>query len=59
LPQGVGAALVCAPTRRCEPSGGKSATYPDAVLFYGVVSAQTEKVVEFFLQRDAANAMID
>jgi hypothetical protein len=28
------------------------------VLFYGVVSAQTEKVVEFFLERDAAEAMI-
>jgi len=26
--------------------------------FYGVVSAQTEKVVEFFLERDAAEAMI-
>jgi hypothetical protein len=24
------------------------------VLFYGVVSAQTEKVVEFFLEREAA-----
>ena len=29
-----------------------------AVLFYGVVSAQTEKVVECFLKRDAAEAMI-
>ena len=29
------------------------------VLFYGVVSAQTEKVVEFFLERDAAEAMIE
>jgi hypothetical protein len=29
------------------------------VLFYGVVSAQTEKVVEFFLEREAAAAMID
>jgi hypothetical protein len=29
------------------------------VLFYGVVSGQTEKVVEFFLERDAADAMID
>jgi hypothetical protein len=28
------------------------------VLFYGVVSARTEKVVEFFLDRDAAEAMI-
>ena len=28
------------------------------VLFYGVVSAQAEKVVEFFLERKAAEAMI-
>jgi hypothetical protein len=28
------------------------------VLFYDVLSAQTEKVVEFFLERDAAEAMI-
>jgi len=28
------------------------------VLFYGVVSSQTEKVVEFFLEREAAAAMI-
>jgi hypothetical protein len=28
------------------------------VLFYGVVSAQTRKVVEFFLEREAAEAMI-
>jgi hypothetical protein len=28
------------------------------VLFYGV-SAETEKVVEFFLERDAGGAMID
>jgi hypothetical protein len=28
------------------------------VIFYGVVSAQTEKVIEFFLERDAAEAMI-
>jgi hypothetical protein len=28
------------------------------VLFYGVVSAQTEKVVEFFQERDVAEAMI-
>jgi hypothetical protein len=28
------------------------------VLFYDVVSAQTEKVVEFFLEREAAEAMI-
>jgi hypothetical protein len=28
------------------------------VLFYGVVSGQTEKVVEFFLEREAAEAMI-
>jgi hypothetical protein len=35
-----------------------SAPYPADVLFYGVVSAQTEKVVEFFLEREAAEAMI-
>lgn len=29
------------------------------MLFYGVVSAQTERVVEFFLEREAAEAMID
>jgi hypothetical protein len=28
------------------------------VLFYGAVSAQTEKVVEFFLEWEAAEAMI-
>jgi hypothetical protein len=28
------------------------------VLFYGVVSVQTENVVEFFLEREAAEAMI-
>ena len=28
------------------------------MLFYGVVSAQTEKVVEFLLEREAAEAMI-
>jgi hypothetical protein len=28
------------------------------VLFHGAVSAQTEKVVEFFLERKAAEAMI-
>jgi selenophosphate synthetase-related protein len=28
------------------------------VLFYGVVSAQTERVVEVFLEREAAEAMI-
>ena len=28
------------------------------MLFYGVVSARTEKVVEFFLEREAAEAMI-
>ena len=35
-----------------------SAPSPADVLFYGVVSAQTEKVVEFFLEREAAEAMI-
>ncbi len=29
-----------------------------SVLFYGVVSAQTEKVVEFFLERETAEAMV-
>ena len=33
------------------PSKGNTIWY---VLFYGVVSAQTERVVEFFLERDAA-----
>jgi hypothetical protein len=28
------------------------------VLFYGVVSAQTEKVVEFFLEREAGEGII-
>jgi len=28
------------------------------VLFYGVVSAQTEEVVEFFLEREADKLMI-
>jgi hypothetical protein len=28
------------------------------VLFYGVVSARTERVVEFFLEREATEAMI-
>ena len=28
------------------------------MLFYGVLSAKTEKVVEFFLEREAAEAMI-
>ena len=35
-----------------------SAACPALVLFYGVVSARTEKVVEFFLEREAAEAMI-
>jgi hypothetical protein len=29
------------------------------VLFYGVVSAQTERVVEFALEPEAAEAMVD
>ena len=33
-------------------------SYADGVLFDGVVSAQPEKVVEFFLEREAAEAMI-
>jgi hypothetical protein len=35
-----------------------SAAYSGGALFYGVVGAQTEKVVEFFLEREAAEAMI-
>ena len=42
---------------RRNPSDG-AAGYPGDVLFYGVVSAQTEGFVEFFLERDAAEAMI-
>ena len=30
-----------------------------SVLFYGVVSARTEKVVQFFLEREAADAIVD
>jgi hypothetical protein len=33
-------------------------SFADGVLFDGVVSAQPEKVVEFFLEREAAEAMI-
>lgn len=29
------------------------------MIFYGVASAQTEAVVEFFLEREPAEAMID
>jgi hypothetical protein len=36
-------------------AGGHTIRY---VLFYGVASAQTEKAVEFFLEREAAEAMI-
>jgi hypothetical protein len=57
LPQGVGAALISAPTRRCEPSEAKERRILPT-CFYGVVSAQTEKVVEFYLEREAAEAMI-
>ena len=39
-------------------SASCSCFYVDEVLFYGVVSAQTEKVVEFFHEREAAEAMI-
>jgi hypothetical protein len=45
-------------TRREERGTSPRCSYADEVLFYGVVSAQTEKVVEFFLERDAAEAMI-
>lgn len=33
-------------------------TYPDGVLFDGAVSAQTKAVVECFLERETAEAMI-
>jgi len=33
-------------------------SYADDVLLYGVVSAQTVAVVEFFLAREEAEAMI-
>lgn len=32
--------------------------FADNLLVYGVVSAHSENVVEFFLERDAAEAMI-
>lgn len=35
-----------------------AASYAGEVLFYGVVSAQTETAVEFFLEREAAEVMI-
>lgn len=37
------------------PSEGNTIQY---VFFYGVVTAETEKVVEFFLKREAAEDMI-
>ncbi len=33
-------------------------SYAELLLFYGAVSDRTEKVVEFFLEREAAEAMI-
>ena len=46
--------------RRCcrGPTSSRWDSYADDVLFYGVVSARTEKVVEFFLERETAEAMI-
>ena len=38
--------------------GNRAPTHAHRVLFYGVVSAQIETVVEFFLEREAAEAMI-
>jgi hypothetical protein len=35
--------------------GWAKGPYAHEVIFYGVVSAQTEKVVEFFLEREAAS----
>jgi hypothetical protein len=32
-------------------------SHAGGLLVYGVVSAQTERVVEFFLEREAAEAM--
>jgi hypothetical protein len=39
-------------------SGTTAGSYAGFVLLYGIISAQTEKVVEFFLEPDAAEAMI-
>jgi hypothetical protein len=45
--------LGCAQDTALEETGALSSH-----VLYGVVSAQTEKVVEFFLEREAAEAMI-
>lgn len=36
----------------------QGSSYAHRVLFYGVVGAQTEKMVEFFLERERAEPMI-
>jgi hypothetical protein len=46
------------PNNRQVASAAALSTYAGDVRFYGVVSAQTEKVVEFFLDPKAAEAMI-
>ena len=43
---------------RTRPHGEPESGATTQAVFYGVVSAQTEKVVEFFLTRDDAVAMI-
>ncbi len=48
----------CSYFRRRYPTRWSDAFTIAGVLFYGVVSAQTEAVVEFFVERDAAEAMI-
>jgi hypothetical protein len=55
LAAGVPIHLLTVPT---QPSRETHGVYPGEMLFYGVVSAQTERVVEFFLAREAAEAMI-
>jgi len=45
------------PAQRCRVHS-QSEAYASFVVFYGVVSAQTEKVFDFFLEREAAEAMI-
>ena len=45
--------LGCAQDTALEETGALSSR-----VLYGVVSAQTEKIVEFFLEREAAEAMI-
>jgi hypothetical protein len=44
--------------RRPRSRTSRSRIILTACSLYGVVSTQTEKVVEFFLEREAAEAMI-